>query len=416
MIKKITSFISSMKFGMLLLSLIVLCSLAGSLIPQGYEASYYRAEYNEFSTILLFLQLDRVFSSWYFIVLLLFLCINLVFCSILRLKNTIKKVKKGLNVASSAVCHPIDKESINRVENFLKSQRFKLYKHDESTIYYKNIIGYYGSFFVHLSLLLILSFGSFSMYYTTIEDVDIMVGESVTLSDGTAIKVNSFQIENEYGETDYKSILEIRDKHGNTSAPMAVSVNHPISFDGHKYYQQTYGLAGYITVTNKGIESPLYLKEQAFITLDDQNGVMYFEVFPSYDRMEDGSLSIQKDWSKGYTNPIYQIAIIENDNITEGMALPGTSYQVGEMLCTFNNPVFYPGIRVKTSPDIIMLLLYISFMLMIFGLWLCFFHIPTYVKIDHKGYAIVSPKSTERIKSNINAMIKTCEREENNQC
>lgn len=392
MIKKITKFVSSMKFGMLLLVLILICSIAGSFIPQGY---------------------DIVFGSWYFISLTTFLCINLIFCSIIRLKKTVRKVKQGLIVAESAICQPIDKEYIGRIANFFNSQRFKVHKSNDATIYYKNVYGYYGSFFVHLSLLLIMVFGGCAMHFTTMEDVDIMVGETVVLSDGTKITVESFQMVDENGETDYESILKVTDKHGNVSESKTVSVNYPFSFGGHKYYQQTYGLAGHITVTNKGIASPLYMREEGFITLDSQNGIVYYEVYPDFKKNEDGSLSVFKDLSKGYSNPIYKVAIIENGNTTEGMALPGTSHQVGEMLCSFNDPVYYPGIRVKTNPAIIMALLYLSFVLMIIGLWLCFFHVPIYVKIDEVGYVLISPKSTEGIKSKMNASIRSCESEEN---
>lgn len=392
MIKKITKFVSSMKFGMLLLVLILICSLAGSFIPGGDEI---------------------VFSSWYFISLLSFLCINLIFCSIIRLKNTIRKVKQGLKVAGSATCQPTDKEDLGRIVGFFESQRYKIHKSNDATIYYRNINGYYGSFLVHLSILFILVFGACAMHFSTMEDLDIMVGESAVLADGTEIMVESFQVVDENRETDYESVLKVRDKHGNVSESAPVSVNYPFSFGGHKYYQQTYGLAGYITVTNKGIASPLYMKEEGFITLDNQNGLIYFEVYPDYKRNQDGSLALSTDLNKGYSNPIYKVAVLENGKTTEGMALPGTSIQVGDMVCFFNDPVFYPGIRVKSSPAIIMALLYLSFALMIVGLWLCFFHVPLYVKIDDIGYVLISPKSTEGIKVKMSASIDFCDREEN---
>lgn len=413
MFKKITNFISSMKFGMILLILIIICSLAGSFIPQGYDNSFYEEEYHQLSNTLLLFQLNNVFRSWYFISLMTFLCINLIFCSIIRLKKTVRRSNQGLVIASSVICQPAEPEYTDKVAGFLKAQRFKVYHSEDSTIYYKNTYGYYGSFLVHLSLLLILVFGTCAMYFTTMEDVDIMVGESAVLSDDTKITVESFQIEDEYGEIDYESILQITDKQGNVSEPVAVSVNYPFSFGGHKYYQQTYGFAGYITVVNKNISNPLYMKENGFITLDGQDGIMYYGVYSDYIKNEDGSVSVIKDLGKGYSNPIYNVAIVENNTITEGMALPGTSYKVGDVLYSFNNPVLYPGIRVKTNPAIIMALLYISFALMIVGLWLCFFHVPIYVKIDDTGYVLISPKPSVGLKAKINASIRTCEREEN---
>lgn len=411
MIIKTLNFLRSMKFGMLLLILILICSFIGSIVPQGNDAINYATEYPQFSDTILLLGLNNIFKSWYFITLLCLLCINLVFCSILRLKNTVRNANQGFNKAATLICEPIEHKYAKITMKFIKSQRFKTYNTDSSTIYYKNISGYYGSFLVHLSLLLILIFGACSTYYASTEDINIIVGESATLSDGTVITVEAFRIEDENGETDYESILLVTDKHGNNSKPTAVKVNYPFSFGGHKYYQQTYGLAGYITVINKGISNPLYMTDSAFITADGNNGIMYYAVYPDYIKNEDGSVSVLKDHGKDSSNPIYMIATIEDNETIDGMALPGTSFQIGDMICTFNNPGWYPGIRVKTDIPLFMGLLYTSFALMIAGLWLCFFHVPVYIKFDQTGYAIYSPKPIYSIKTQIKAAIETCERE-----
>ena len=60
--KKVLSFFRSMKFGLILLGLIALISIAGSVIPQGEEAMYYVRNYSWYG-ILLKLQLNHVFTS-----------------------------------------------------------------------------------------------------------------------------------------------------------------------------------------------------------------------------------------------------------------------------------------------------------------------------------------------------------------
>ena len=76
-----------MRFGLILLGLIIAVSLIGSLIPQNNEAMYYVRNYPDTAQLILNLQLNRVFTSWYFILLVVLLCVNLIFCSILRIRR-----------------------------------------------------------------------------------------------------------------------------------------------------------------------------------------------------------------------------------------------------------------------------------------------------------------------------------------
>ena len=87
--KKIIAFLRSMKFGMLLLVLVIACSLAGSLIVQGREPMEYVNRYGaDAAQVMLALGLDDVFSAPYFIVLMAALCLNLTLCSLVRLPKT----------------------------------------------------------------------------------------------------------------------------------------------------------------------------------------------------------------------------------------------------------------------------------------------------------------------------------------
>ena len=76
-----------MAFGMILLVLILICSLAGSLIAQGNDPAWYVQTYPGWHGTLLTLGLDDVFNSWYFITLLVLLCLNLTLCSLIRIRR-----------------------------------------------------------------------------------------------------------------------------------------------------------------------------------------------------------------------------------------------------------------------------------------------------------------------------------------
>ena len=87
--KKILSFLRSMRFGILLLALIAVCSVVGSVIPQEHEAMWYVQNYEGAYAPILRLGLDHIFTSWYFITILVMLCLNLTLCSITRIRSVV---------------------------------------------------------------------------------------------------------------------------------------------------------------------------------------------------------------------------------------------------------------------------------------------------------------------------------------
>ena len=66
-----------MRFGILLLGLVALCSVIGSLIPQQHEAVWYVQNYEKLHVPILALKLDNIFESWYFVVIQCLLSLNL---------------------------------------------------------------------------------------------------------------------------------------------------------------------------------------------------------------------------------------------------------------------------------------------------------------------------------------------------
>ena len=91
--KKLSRYLQSMRFGLLLLGLIAACSVIGTVIPQGREISWYAQTYKSYHGIMLLLKLNDVFHSWYFQSLLALLGLNLTLCSVLRI-HSVKAIQK----------------------------------------------------------------------------------------------------------------------------------------------------------------------------------------------------------------------------------------------------------------------------------------------------------------------------------
>ena len=393
--KKLINFLRSMTFGMILLGLILLCSFPGSVIAQGNPPDWYVQTYPDWHGVILKLGLDDVFGSWYFITLLALLCLNLTLCSLIRVRNVVKASKKASASAAARKTKVfLTEEGTAQLRKLLEDRHYKKETFGQTSVYSKNAIGWYGSFLTHLAILLTLLFGAAALYLPKVTDQTCFPGERLTMEDGTAIAVESFRIENEEGKLDYASIIEILLPNGKRSGQQRISVNHPLSFGGYKVYQQTYGTAGAVTVRNTetGGEDRFVLNEMCFLSLDSVNGIWFEALYPGYIRDESGNFTLITQTSGSYEDPVYQVLLASQGVYTPVMVFPGETLSVGGVDFTFEEPVEYPGLRIKRTPEAVNTLLFAAFGLMILGLWFCFFQTPAIVAVREEGYTVAGPK------------------------
>lgn len=383
-----------MKFGLILLGLIGICSVIGSIIPQDKEVSWYVQNYQNIHGVILMTKAHRIFQSWYFIVLLALLCLNLGLCTFLRLR-TIRSARNNPDPATYAKDEMyLTEAGMKMLQEHLEKLHCKKSALGDAVIYRKNEIGRYGTFITHLSILLTVIFGAAALYLPTTVDKTCVPGESITMDDGTIISVDSFHIENDQGDLDYASKVIVTLPNGKTSDLTEVSVNHPLSFGQYKIYQQTYGTAGSITVknTDNGGEDVLTLTDQCFLSIDGNNGMWYEAIYPGYIKEEDETITLITSTSGRYEDPVYQVLLSSDGVNTPVLAFPGEKLTVYNMEFTFNDPVEYPGLRIKETPKAVNALLIASFLLMILGLYITFFMQPILVKVDETGYTVGGPK------------------------
>ncbi len=393
--KKLLKFLRSMTFGMILLGLILLCSFPGSVIAQGNTPDWYVQTYPDWHGVILKLGLDDVFGSWYFVTLLALLCLNLTLCSLIRIRSVVKASKKAAASAAERKTKVfLTAEGTAQLRQLLEARHYKKEVFGETTVYSKNAIGWYGSFVTHLAILLTVLFGAAALYLPKVTDQTCFPGESLVMEDGTAIAVESFRIENAEGKLDYASIIEIRLADGRTTGQQRISVNHPLSFGGYKVYQQTYGTAGAVTVRNAetGGEDRFLLHEMCFLSLDSINGVWFEALYPGYIRDENGNFTLITQTAGSYEDPVYQVLVASEGVYTPVMVFPGENLTVGGVAFTFEEPVEYPGLRIKKTPETVNTLLFAAFGLMILGLWFCFFQTPAIVAVREEGYTVAGPK------------------------
>jgi len=294
-LQKSLKLVTDLRFAILVLTIIAVASSLGSFIEQDEPLAFYQQNYAITAPIygfitwnfILFTGLDHVYTTWWFLSLLIILGICLVSCTITRQFPIFvnskeyffrKKENSFLGLPFSVKIKNVSylKESI-----LLKIQtmNFYLYQSGNFLYGYKGLIGRISPILVHFSLLIILggsSLGAFKNF--KVQEIlpkgeifhvqnPIKVGWLTSLPTVTA-RINDFWVEYEMNRVhQFYSNLSILDNYGNEIAEQTISVNNPLRYNGIDFYQSDWNLLGIRvadlsigkTVTEKQIyEFPLF--------------------------------------------------------------------------------------------------------------------------------------------------------------
>ena len=131
------------------------------------------------------------------------------------------------------------------------------------------------------------------------------------------------------------------------------------------------------------------MERQDFLSADGENGIWFDDLYPGYEQDENGALTLITSTSGHYENPVY-VFVLRNEGSSEQMlAFPGDTVEIGELTFTFDDPVEYPGLRIKRSPAVLNLFLLLSVILLTAGLYLIFFLRPVNVLVSREGCTMV---------------------------
>jgi cytochrome c biogenesis protein len=259
-------------FGLVILGLIAFASSFGSFIEQDEPMNFYEENYPLEKPIygfinyklLLNLGLDHVYTTWWFLSLLLILVISLVSCSITRqfpLLNNSKEYffRKQKNSFSNL---PF---SI-RLKNFfylkeiiitkLQKLNFYIYQKGNLVYGYKGLIGRISPILVHISLLVILGGSTIGAFKNFKAQEVLPKGEIFHIQNPIKIgwltplpsvttRINDFWVEYRNNKIhQFYSNLSILDDYGNELKNETISVNNPLRYKQVDFYQSDWNLIG----------------------------------------------------------------------------------------------------------------------------------------------------------------------------
>jgi len=257
-VSRTIKFLSSVRLAIVLIILLILASVVGTLIPQGWTPPEYAARFGRMSGVLMRLQLTGVYHSLWFLALLLLLAANITVCTLSRLSaKWTKAVKPGLDIEPAALLAGKTSGSVKKpgpVADSLAAVRRELgrrrYRQRESVrpdrsfvLARKRTLGYFGSDLVHLGLLVILAGGILSARAGSREYLKLEEGRSAAVpAAGFDVRLERFQTElyPQGGIKAWTSRVTVVEE-GRDAFIREIKVNHPLSHRGFRLYQSGYG-------------------------------------------------------------------------------------------------------------------------------------------------------------------------------
>ena len=265
-ISQVLNWLSSLKIAILLLLLIAISCAAGTIIPQQESDQFYYDNFNENpifgiinGEILLLFELNQIYTSFWFLLLLSWLAIALAVCSFRRqvpmLKSALNWIdyKSPRQIAKLSIAQTLEtnlpSEKLENLKINLKNLGWTVRETNGRIAARKGVIGRLGPILIHLGLILLMVGATYgSLNGQTIEKF-LAPGRSIDLLNnnegkGLSIELEKFQIERDpKGRAEqYRSTINIVEENSKIER-REISVNYPLRYKGLTLYQADWSLA-----------------------------------------------------------------------------------------------------------------------------------------------------------------------------
>ena len=265
----IWQFFCSVQLTVYTLVLLASTSIVGTLIIQGASRQEYIQRYGETAANLIAIfDINDMYHAWWYLALLVILCINIVVCSVERLSVTWKIIfpkKVEIHTERYDKKKPLFSfSSDKRADELTESCVRILTRHigkvqrqagDSGTFFYAERGRWtrFGVYIVHSSILLLLvgaligvvfgfNRGSLRLDEGQVSDRVILTGRNAALKLDFAVRCNEFEVK--FYETgapeDYRSNLTVVEN-GKDVLTEDIRVNHPLRYRGINFFQASYG-------------------------------------------------------------------------------------------------------------------------------------------------------------------------------
>jgi len=252
--KSFMRFFSSVKLAIVLLIIITIASILGTLIPQHRSTAEYAAQYGQLSTILVRLEITKLYQAWWFSGLLFLFSLNIIVCTLTRLSPKLRRAlkpsleKEKKKILSLKIHADFNKNkdletTAELTKKELASRRYRVTEErQESSTFLvgrKRMLGLFGSDIVHLGLLVIIIGGIVSGLAGFRTNLNIAEGQTIDVPQADfQLRLDKFETElyPNGNVRDWKSTLSVIEQ-DKVLFDKTIEVNHPLSYKGFVFYQ-----------------------------------------------------------------------------------------------------------------------------------------------------------------------------------
>ena len=361
--------LADLRFSIFILLLISLASILGTVIEQDQSIETYKLNYPLINPLfgflswdlILQLELDHVYKTWWFLGLIFLFACSLVLCSFLQQLPSLQIARRcqffrtQSSFSRLKISTILNQFSLNKTLARIKQQQYSVF-HQKNMIYcYKGLIGRIAPIIVHFSMILILIgtvLGSLvgfkaqeivpktEQFYIQ----NILANGPSTIIPQTSTRINDFWITYTKSKTisQFYSDISILDSQGNETNRKTIYVNHPLIENGIYYYQTDWNLLG-LRLQN----SEQSIIEYPLVNLSENSNKIWLTWISNTKTPKDGVISLI-DNLEGYCS-IYD----KRGQFLGNLEL----YETGSFnqALTFLEIISSTGLQIKMDPGIPMI-------------------------------------------------------------
>ncbi|MBI5568974.1 MAG: cytochrome c biogenesis protein ResB [Desulfomonile tiedjei] len=288
----LTSFFTSVRTTIGVLFLLAAASVVGTIIPQEVAAEQFQRGWSSFAyRLIVILDLNSMYRSWWFVLLLVVLALNLIGCLFNRVpmisgewRGIGRKHSFSFDYPDAGAVDAVRASVTDRMTGLMRtSPQTTTVDHGVNLVWVRDRFQLFGFPLIHLGIVVILLGGVIGLFYGVKGHVQIKEGETkgsftVTPSGETRplpfqIAVDKFTLTRySTGEPkEFRSDVRLL-KNGNVALQGSILVNHPLTYEGISLYQADYRPVGLKDVTlvatdASGEETKLALRPEVPVQL-----------------------------------------------------------------------------------------------------------------------------------------------------
>lgn len=369
--QQLISRLADLRLAIILLLAIALFSISGTIIEQEQSLSFYQNNYPENPAVLGFLSwkvilalgLDHVYTTWWFVSLLIVFGSSLTACSFTRQLPTLKSArrwqyyKRPSQFEKLALSTELSQTRLEQITSQLEKHHYKIFQDGDKIYARKGLIGRIGPIVVHISMLIILLGAIWGAFTGFMAQEMVASGETFQVKNiveagklarsripqDWSVRVNDFWIDyTTEGDIDqFYSDLSVIDQQGNELKQETIHVNKPLRYDGVTLYQTDWGISGIKVQLNN---SPVFKLPMAKLNKEGQ-GNLWGTWVPIKPDLSEGISLLTRDL-KG------TLLVYDPKGELTGVVRPGMGIEVEGMTLKVKELIGSTGLQIKADPGI----------------------------------------------------------------